>query len=228
MSEDRATNLRQPMPMRFDSKTLLEDVARLRAADPAFALFGAETHSYILHRPVTVETVAKFERDHEISLPEDYRQFVTEIGNGGAGPYYGVFGLGKMDNGWSYKSWKEMVDVGDVSKPFPHTTPWNALDGKPDCERDGSEDSDRQWNAFEQRYYDPANFNGAIPICHLGCAYRQWLVVTGTEAGNVWCDDTADYGGLYPLMEKGLARVTFYEWYRNWLDDALETYHVKR
>ena len=170
------------------------------------------------------EVVVKFETEYEVALPEDYRQFLTEVGNGGAGPYYGMFGLGEMDDGWGYKFWKEMVDVGDVSRPFPHTGPWNDLSGKPDCDRDGSEESDRLWGAFEQRYYNPAIFNGAIPICHLGCAYRQWLVVTGAEAGHVWCDDSADYGGLYPLSERGFARVTFYQWYRDWLDDALAKY----
>jgi hypothetical protein len=207
--------------LHFDSNILLNDLARLRAADRTFAVFGAETHSYQLHRPLTVEAVLAFEGDLEIALPEDYRQFLTEIGNGRAGPYYGVFGLGEMDAGWSYKFWKEMVDVGDVSRPFPHTGPWNDLTGQPDCERDGTEESDRLWDAFERHYYNPANFNGAIPICHVGCAYRQWLVVTGAEAGHVWCDDIADYGGLYPLSEKGFTRVTFCQWYRNWLDEAL-------
>lgn len=214
--------------MRFDLRALLDDLARLRAADRAFALFGAETHSYQLHRVVPEEEVAKFEKDFEVALPDDYRQFLTEVGNGGAGPYYGVFALGEMDDGWTYKFWKEQVDVGDLSKPFPHTGPWNDLSRKPDCDREGSEEDERLWEEFEQRYYDLANFNGAIPICHLGCARRQWLVITGPETGNVWCDDLADYGGLYPLSENGATRITFYQWYRNWLDDALAKFAKPR
>jgi hypothetical protein len=62
---------------------------------------------------------------------------------------------------------------------------------------------------------------GAIPICHLGCALRQWLVITGPEAGNVWCDDRADRGGLYPLQQGRLKRVSFLKWYRSWLNGAL-------
>ncbi len=64
--------------------------------------------------------------------------------------------------------------------------------------------------------------NGAIPICHLGCALRQWLVVTGPEAGNIWCDYRADRRGIYPLSAPGKERVTFYQWYRDWLDDVLK------
>jgi hypothetical protein len=38
-----------------------------------------------------------------------------------------------------------------------------------------------------------------------------------------WCDDRANYGGLYPLHEDKLKRVSFLRWYRSWLDDALDT-----
>jgi hypothetical protein len=30
-------------------------------------------------------------------LPQEYRHFLTEIGNGGAGPFYGLFPWGKWD-----------------------------------------------------------------------------------------------------------------------------------
>tara|TARA_Y100001934_G_scaffold243249_1_gene299685 strand:+ start:1119 stop:1328 length:210 start_codon:yes stop_codon:yes gene_type:complete len=63
--------------------------------------------------------------------------------------------------------------------------------------------------------------DGAIPICHLGCAQRQWLIVSGPERGNIWCDDRADNEGLSPLKKPQKKRITFFEWYREWLDDAL-------
>jgi hypothetical protein len=36
--------------------------------------------------------------------------------------------------------------------------------------------------------------------CHRGGALRLWLVVSGGEAGNVWCDDRADYMGITPIL----------------------------
>jgi hypothetical protein len=45
--------------------------------------------------------------------------------------------------------------------------------------------------------------------------------VTGSEAGNVWNDFRSDYRGLEPLQQKGRKRVTFLQWYMDWLDEAL-------
>ncbi len=47
---------------------------------------------------------------------------MTEIGNGGAGPYYGVLPFGKDDDD---RDWEGGGLVGDLSKPFPHVTAWN-------------------------------------------------------------------------------------------------------
>jgi hypothetical protein len=49
--------------------------------------------------------VKAFESVHRINLPTDYRCFLTTVGNGGAGPYYGLAPL---------------ADFGrDLSTPFP-------------------------------------------------------------------------------------------------------------
>jgi hypothetical protein len=190
-------------------------------------VFGADSHLYQLNPPLTERDVQAFEAQHHIVLPRDYRGFLIHVGDGGAGPYYGVFKLGEMDHGRNYGPWKEGDGfAGILSEPFPHTALWNDLSGKPDDnagEKD-EEEWERRFNEFDQRYWEPSNVNGAIPICHLGCALRQWLVVTGPEVGHVWCDDRPDYKGLHPLQFGGQDRVTFIEWYRLWLDDALTTF----
>ena len=166
-----------------------------------------------------------FESAHHIRLPSDYRWFLTNIGNGGAGPYYGIFPLGKTDDFSSTKRWQEGDGfIGHLAEPFPFTEPWNDLSAMPP---DDLVESDESLYAelsreFEQSYFFAVN--GAIPICHIGCAIRIWLVVSGPESGNLWCDDRANDGGFQPIVEGGTARLQFLPWYRKWLDEALNPY----
>ncbi len=206
------------MPDKFD--ILIKELERVRTAGSSFGVFGEDAHNYELQPTLSEDEVSDFEIENRIRLPEDYRQFLIRVGNGGAGPYYGLFKLGEMDHDFDYGPWGDFV--GQLSSPFPHTEAWNDLTGKPDEQvAIDSDEYDALLDTFEERYYDTCQVNGAISICHLGCALRQWLVVTGPEAGNVWCDDRADYKGLHPLQAKGRQRTTFFEWYRDWLDEVL-------
>ena len=199
---------------------LIQDLERARASGTSFGMFGEESHGYELHAPLLETDVAAFENEHVIRLPDDYRQFLTRVGNGGAGPYYGLFQFGEMDQGFDHGPWGDFV--GRLSSPFPHSSPWNDLTGKPNEQALlDSNENDALIEAFEQKYYDSRHVDGAIPICHLGCALRQWLVISGPEAGNVWCDARADYKGLFPLQTQGHVRTSFFKWYRDWLDEVL-------
>lgn len=51
--------------------------------------------------------LSAFESCHRVRLPTDYRYFLARVGNGGAGPFYGLEPLGTFGY--------------DLSKPFPLT-----------------------------------------------------------------------------------------------------------
>ena len=75
---------------------------------------------------------------------------------------------------------------------------------------------------LKARYWNPAIMDGAIPICHKGCALRQWLVIHGERRGFVWDDFRADYCGLAPVLDDHGEPVTFAGWYMAWLDESLQ------
>jgi hypothetical protein len=215
--------------MREDFATIREGLHRLREATGPQKVFGSQAHCFRTHPPLSEETVREFEVQHRVTLPQDYWGFLIHVGNGGAGPAYGLFNFGEMDDGFGHKTWTDNGGfVGVLSEPFPHTGPWNDLSEEPVYDESREDDPkwedeyQRQMDAWEDRvYWNTGNVNGAVPICHLGCAIRQWLVLTGVEVGNVWDDDRTDHGGLKPLQQAGRERVTFLRWYRFWLDEAL-------
>jgi hypothetical protein len=202
-------------PVRDFTARVEHGLAELRRLDPnGRKVFAAQTHRSKLEPPVRETVVVEFERDHSIALPADYREFLIELGNGGAGPHYGVFRLGEMDDNVGHKAWKEGGLVGVPSRPFPHTEPWNL----PEEELERIQESDDE---ILRTYWVPVN--GAITICHHGCALRDWLVVSGPETGHVWHDATTDFAGWSPHALSQGGRMTFSDWYSAWLDEALRT-----
>lgn len=205
----------------FNLPSLRAAISRLR--ETGAMAFGASAHGFRLNPVLSRSEVSAFERDHKIVLPPDYRQFVTEVGNGGAGPFYGVFPLGFMDDNSDQRPWQENDGfIGTLSKPFRFQEEWNDLSGYPEAElmRRNETEYDRQIDQFDGKYWSSELMNGAMPICHEGCALRIWLLVTGEQAGRLWEDRRSEYKGLRPVLFAGGSAATFSEWYCEWLDSC--------
>lgn len=201
----------------FDVAEARRLLARLREADRNLVVFGASSHRYNLERQLSDRELRAWEREHGIELPAEYRAFLSELGNGGAGPFYGVFPLGMWDGG-PLESW-----AGDLRAPFPHREAWNLpasrLERPEDFESDEEEDA---WNeALAAEYHAPSLLDGAFWICHHGCALRTALVVTGPERGNVWFDGRPDNSGIVPHTDPGARHLSFGDWYLEWLEQSL-------
>jgi hypothetical protein len=197
---------------------------RLRRAKPN--VFGADDHGFQMGRPLSEADAIAFEQLHRVILPEDYRRFLTCVGNGGAGPFYGIFALGKMDDNFDLQEWHEEDGmVGVLSEPFPLEEEWNDLSAMPEEGLLGSDESEynRQMEAFDRVYWNTSLVNGALPICHEGCALRIWLVVTGAQAGYLWEDKRSEYGGLVPVRTADGSSATFTSWYDEWMNACLAT-----
>lgn len=211
---------------------ILSRLQTLKRLDLDCSCFAAKAHWYDLNPPLSEEEVAQVEAEHQCRFPDEYRRFITEIGNGGAGPAYGVFPLGMQDEFHGLASWDATFQlIGDLSKPFPWERAWNlpgdfwAQHPNPtaDTPIDEEDRMNEVWDRkLETQYYATSIMDGAIPICHEGCALRNWLVVTGPLAGTVWRDLRADYKGIEPFMNENGTRMGFTDWYLHWVEQNIQ------
>lgn len=162
-------------------------------ADPRFERFGAERHRYRLGPTLSVDELIRFERDRGIALPASYRSFLTAVGDGGAGPFYGMYRHDGAD--WNNPQRPlEEHQPGFLATPFPHTEHFlPGMDNDPDL-------------------YHPSWLAGSLALAEFGCGAYFRLVVTGPARGQVWFDDLATDRGLAPGPD-------FRDWYRTWLDN---------
>lgn len=208
----------------LDTSRITDALAFLRRVQ--LRVFGADVHGFRLNPPPPEVDIMAFENSHNISLPHDFRQFLTDVGNGGAGPSYGVFPLGKMDDNFGLGTWQEDDGfVGVLSEPFPLGEKWNDVASQPSAELANLDESEywRRMDIFQTTYWRSSLVNGAIPICHEGCALRILLVITGTQAGYLWEDRRSEDGGVRPLRLADGSSATFTGWYDAWLNDCLNS-----
>jgi hypothetical protein len=197
------------------ANTVRRTLEELRAADPSFQRFGASTHRYELNPVLKPEAVAAFEANHGIRLPEDYKEFVLTVGNGGAGPYYGIYPLlleGNVDH-----RLRERNHI-DLTSPFPHVAAWDESSMDAINWDEGERPDDETLDA----YLHPRHISGALCISQFGCGDFLLLVVNGAERGNIWFDGRGNYSGIFPEEGAGTARISFSEWYLAWLDESIK------
>jgi hypothetical protein len=103
----------------MNAAAIKDAISKLERADRKLTVFGAaSTHQWRLRPPASAAEVNKFEKRFGVALPDDYREFLCSVGNGGAGPQYGLFPLGV------FSEQSERADnlIGELSEPFPAGT----------------------------------------------------------------------------------------------------------
>lgn len=196
-----------------------EQIARikikLKAAeqkDKELTAFGAQTHQYILHQPLSVTALSDFETRYKIVLPECYKAFLLLVGNGGvsyadsaAGPFYGIYPLGTGVDDLTNAPEKYL---GAPVKIYPDIT----IDAWQHLIKETEEDdiSDEAYDAALGNIYA-----GILPIGSQGCTYVHGLVLNGEHAGRVINLDTDRQRPQFCFEDN------FLDWYERWLDEIL-------
>ncbi|MEU8265373.1 SMI1/KNR4 family protein [Micromonospora sp. NPDC048999] len=206
-------------------------LARLSTRPYADKVFGADGHQWRCEPPLTTDELAELESQLDVELPAEYRSFLVQVSRGSTGPAYGLFPVHRVDGRWRWEGdGADLTDLETLSQPFPHTDAFNPADDLPDPPDEADFDSedkfyeaeDAYWQQHEAVVFSPEHSTGLLYLCHLGCAYREALVVSGPARGQMWADDTASDGGFRPLHEPDGSPTGFTRWYRRWLEQAEE------
>lgn len=183
----------------WDAVDVERRLQSLAEQDPAFYRHGTQRHRYRLGPRLSAAQLERFEAQYGVELPASYRAFLLEVGDGGAGPYFGMFRHDGSDwnDGWRALDERE---PGFLATQFPHTERFQPFPDVPACAR----------HAPEQDFYDPCWITGSMVLAEFGCGAYFRLVVTGPARGQVWFDDLGCDQGLTPGPD-------FRDWYQNWL-----------
>lgn len=161
--------------------------------------YGSDSHDFRLNPPLSESDLQAFEIKHQIRLPEDYRAFLLHAGNGGAGPYNGLFPLDE---------WNDFADWVEDDRPDNFLAlPCPLYIGMP------------QTPDWEEHFSNVSPYQGTLSLNSRGCAYATQLIVSGPCAGRVVYVDADGNEPPYIVHEPD-----FLSWYERWLDELLQGY----
>jgi len=186
------------------NRTAVVGAQRNRAAEQAKFL-GVPTHERsFLGNPIEESFVEKFEELHSVNLPTQYRNFLLEVGEGGAGP--GLY-------------------MRRLGRPIDDTIPWqpghiDASSTDPNCRLEYPFPWDDHQD-FDPRSIPHETTDGALFLFDFGSSMWDLLIVTGYAAGEVWMDRIVNSQGLTPRLSEEGRRIEFAEYYCSWLNNGL-------
>lgn len=199
---------------------ILRQIRGLRRADLAF---GVSSHKFE-STPVPESELVEFERAIGVTLPREYRLFLTQIGHG-AGPHNGLYSPTAILD--ELALWREDAEEAglkgeecghaDPSRPAPvalENARWAAS----------------QVSTLGPYLPVPIGADGAIVISHHGCDYYTLLITAGVLAGTVF-DYCAGAREMAPAIKNhafsdnpnpvcdGCTAIppSFLDWYECWL-----------
>lgn len=192
-------------------KRIKSKLISAKEKDSQLKVFGAKSHKYVIGNCLSESEIGAFEEKYNLKLPESYRTFLLEIGNGGlsfqgsaAGPFYGIYPLGTYLD--------ELVELPEkcLSNP-PRVTPqtsdeeWEEI-----CSKIVDDMSDDDYEQVRRNIYA-----GIMPLGSQGCTYLHALIVSGEYSGKVINVDLEFYKPRFCFEDH------FLDWYERWLDEII-------
>lgn len=177
-------------------------------ADKDFQVFGAQKHQYRLNPVVSPAQIKAFEQKYHVQLPEEYVFFLTHVGNGGAGPYYGLYSLEQVavytEKLQDYTEEDRENCPAVIDKSLTKES-WAELTADEEEETAG-EKADAAWEETMRRLC-----SGVLVIGTQGCTYDHLLMWKGSEKGKIVIIDW----NLEPEAPPFLTGLSFLTWYES-------------
>jgi hypothetical protein len=74
----------------FDIELIRARLQEFKRQDPGFEAFGVSSHRYELNAPLARGSLEDWEQRNKVQFPDDFRDFLLFVGDGGPGPGYGL------------------------------------------------------------------------------------------------------------------------------------------
>ncbi|MEK8129006.1 SMI1/KNR4 family protein [Paenibacillus filicis] len=183
---------------------------KAKRKDTALQVFGASSHQYRVNEKLTAKELADWQAKHQVTLPEPYALFLTKVGNGGAGPYYGIYSIEKAA---SYTD-SQTLSANTVLHPGMTIEEWNHLIEPMIRDEDIS---DEEYEATRNKV-----LGGMLCMGTQGCEYDMYLVLEGKHKGKIVY--TSDFHPDHPFFF--VYEENFLDWYERWLDEIILDYDI--
>ncbi|OWR31457.1 hypothetical protein CDO73_06940 [Saccharibacillus sp. O23] len=170
--------------------------------DEALKEFGAARHGYRMNETLDATQIASFEAAAGVTLPEEFSEFLQVVGNGGAGPYYGVTPLKLGERA-------DRLRADCLLSPDMSQARWNELTAF-------LEETALSRAEKEQRLNEL--YGGLLEIGAMGWTFEMRLVLTGRHRGRIVYIDRTHQIPYFTY------EANFLEWYERWLDEIIGGY----
>lgn len=190
-------------------------LATIENCDTELMVFGADAHEYSIGEVVMEKEVVEFETMYNIVLPEAYKAFITQVGNGNtkesaymssaAGPYYGIYPFSEGLEDLGIEDVKRFISSPCLLRADMTEEEWIALS-----------DSIREEGISDEVYNERMGllFSGLLPIGTQGCAITTCLIINGEYRGKIVYINE-DYQPVFAYEQH------FLDWYERWLNEII-------
>lgn len=192
---------------------ITEILKQARRIDFKCELFGTKKHKYRLNPSISVSFVRALEEKYEFSLPDDYFRFITEIGDGGAGPDYGIepfADLVKKRKNQYAEEYQEAYRNSLKNSFSPRPMQIDEFEEFAIGTKEDYLQNPNRYFIYEKSDGERCHLDGFYVLGTQGCQWDFGLVTTGEMCGKVFVTDNE---GAYCLEAN-----SFEEFYQNWLD----------